>query len=423
MGRRQGEARLGQREGGAESGQLPADEGGLLSRAFLALCLISFLNGVFTAPFVSLFPVYVEADLGEIPLFTAYLRSLTLILGGIFALVGGRLCELFGLKTTLLIGMAGSVVTGFVFQASSFWVLTGLLVGMGMAAGPWSAAGQSYLIASAGARRLGLGGALYFLSMTMGHSLGSLATGSVKDSWSFQQLGAAMVGATATVFVLGLILLPSGARARPSAGRAGLALWSSYWPLLHRRRVRLLVLLRLSITGFWGMASLLLPLLVFRVSGSPSTAAYYGGVSLAVASACQLLTGTLRDRCGRFWPLMVSGAGIAVSALCVGVFAHSLPGLFVFGTALTGTAWAVSTVIPGLIDEVAGPEEKSRVVGLLHMIWSAAMVSGSLAGGYLVELDPRLPFFIGAVMAVTGTTCGLLLCRHLDRKKNPPPSR
>ena len=395
----------------------PGDDGGLLSRAFLALCLVSFLNGFFTAPFVSLFPVYVEADLGRIPLFTAYLRSLTLVLGGVFALVGGRLCEIFGLKTTLLMGMVGSVVTGLVFQASSFWLLTGLVVLMGMAAGPWSAAGQSYLIASAGARKLGLGGALYFLSMTMGHSLGSYATGTVKDEWSFQQLGGAMMAATAAVFLLGLVLLPTSTRPASPAGRTGLALWSSYWPLLHRRRVRLLVFLRLTITGFWGMASLLLPLLVFRVSGSAATAAYYGAVSLAVASACQLLTGSLRDRYGRFWPLMVSGAGICLSALCLGLFADSLGGLFAFGTALTGTAWAVSTVIPGLIDEVAGPQEKSRVVGLLHMIWSAAMVSGSLIGGYLVEISPRTPFFIGAAMAAIGTTCGLLLCRHLDRTR------
>jgi len=393
-----------------------------LGRAFLALCLVSFLNGFFTAPFVSLFPVYVEADLGRIPIFTAYLRSLSLVLGGAFALVGGRLCDLFGLKTTLLLGMVGSVITGLVFQTSSFRLLTAIVVLMGMAAGPWSAAGQSYLIASAGTRRLGLGGALYFLSMTMGHSLGSratavvLATGTARNEWSFQQLGEAMVAATAAVFILGLVLLPAGARPFASAGRAGLALWSSYWPLLHRHQVRLLVLLRLTITGFWGMASLILPLLIFRVSGSLATAANYGAVSLAVASGCQLLTGALRDRYGRFWPLMVSGAGIAVSALCRGAFADSLAGLITFGTALTGTAWAVSTLIPGLIDEVAGPSEKSRVVGLLHMIWSAAMVSGSLVGGYLVQVSPRAPFFIGAAMATVGTLCGLALCRHLDRR-------
>lgn len=410
----------GAKTSGAEAADLRDNGGGLLGRAFLALCLVSFLNGFFTAPFVSLFPVYVEADLGRIPLFTAYLLSLTLVLGGAFALVGGRLCDLFGLKTTLLVGMVGSVITGLVFQASSFWLLTALVVLMGMAAGPWSAAGQSYLIASAGARRLGLGGAFYFLSMTMGHSLGSLATGTVKDEWSFQQLGAAMVAATVAVFVLGLVLLPAGTRPRPSGSRGGLALWSTYWPLLHRHQVRLLVFLRLTITGFWGMASLILPLLIFRVSGSPATAAYYGAVSLAVASGCQLFTGALRDRYGRFWPLMVSGAGIAASALCLGVFADSLAGLFAFGTALTGAAWAVSTLIPGLIDEVAGPDEKSRVVGLLHMIWSTAMVSGSLVGGYLIEVSPRAPFFIGAVMATMGTTCGLLLCRRLDRPEAGP---
>ncbi|MFH1571886.1 MAG: MFS transporter [Gemmatimonadota bacterium] len=405
---------IGARATAAEAVGLQGNGGGLLGRAFLALCLVSFLNGFFTAPFVSLFPVYVEADLGRVPLFTAYLRSLTLALGGAFALVGGRHCDLFGLKTTLMVGMAGSVITGLVFQSTSVWLLTAIVVLMGMASGHWSAAGQSYLIAAAGARRLGLGGALYFLSMTLGNALGSLATGAVKDEWTFQQLGAVMVTAMAAVFALAALLLP--AESRPAAaGPGGLALWSSYRPLLRRREVKLLVALRLTITGFWGMASLLLPLLVYRVSGSPATAAYYGAVSLAVASGCQLLTGALRDRYGQFWPLVVAGAGFVASALCAALLSQSLVALFAFGTSLTGTAWAISTLIPSLIDEVAGPGEKSRVVGLLHMIWSAAMVSGSLLGGYLVEIDPRLPFALGALLATAGTTCGAVLCRRLDQ--------
>ena len=92
----------------------------------------------------------------------------------------------------------------------------------------------------------------------------------------------------------------------------------------------------------------------------------------------------------------------------------SLVGLFVFGTALTTTAWAVSTLVPSLIAEVAEPEEKSRLVGLGHTAWSTAMVVGSLAGGLLVEVDASLPFFLGAGIAAVGTSCAFLLCRRLD---------
>ena len=391
-----------------------SDGGGLAGRSFVVLCLISFLSGFFTAPFGSLFPVYVEADLGRLAIYTGYLRGVMLALGGVFAVVAGRLCDLVGLKATLLLGLVGSVITGLVFHTSSIWLLTGLVICMGVSAGHWSTAGQSYLIASAGATRLGLGGALYFLSSTAGDALGSLATGVVKTTWSFQQLGSVMTAGMVLVFAMAVLLLPAGSRPERQGGTTSLALWAAYRPLLRRREVHLLVALRLSITGFWGMASFLLPLLVFRVSDSASTAAYFTAVSLTVASGCQLLTGALRDRYGRFWPLVVPAWGIVVSGACAGIYTESLAGLFVFGTALTATAWGVSTLVPALIDEVAAADEKSRLVGLGHGVWSAAMVFGSVAGGFLVEVDASLPFFVGAGMAALGATCAMLLCRRLD---------
>jgi MFS family permease len=162
------------------------------------------------------------------------------------------------------------------------------------------------------------------------------------------------------------------------------------------------------------MATLVLPLLIFRVSGSVATAAYYGAVSLAVAAACQLLIGVLRDRYGRTAPLLIASLGIVVSAACLALSTESVHGLFVFGTTLTATAWAVSTLVPALIDEVAGADEKNRLVGLGHMVWSGAMVAGSLVGGILVEVSPQLPFVVGIFNAAVGTACIWRLCVRLD---------
>ena len=387
---------------------------GLLGRTFLVLCLIYFLNSFVIAPFSALFPVYVEADLERLPWFTGYLRGLMLALGGIFAVVGGRLCDLLGLKITLLIGLAGSLVTGLVFRAADPLLLTLLLFGMGIGTGPWSAAGQSYLITSVHARRLGLGGAIYFLSNTAGHSLGSLATGLVKDQWTFPQIGSAMTAALVGVFLLAILLLPGGRPTTPAGPRPPLALWSAYRPLFKRREVHLLIGLRYMITSFWGMASLLMPLLIYRVSNSEAMPAYYASLSLAVAAPCQLLTGFLCDRIGRFWPLLVSAAGIALSGLGLALFWTSLPALFFFGTSLTGTAWAVSTLIPKMINDVAEPDEKNRLVGLGHLVWSAAMVTGSVVGGILVEVHSSVPFFTGAALATGGTLAAWRLCVRLD---------
>lgn len=393
---------------------VPAEgEGASWNRAFVALCLVSLLSGFITSPFMSLFPVYVEADLGRLPLFTANLRALMLMLGGFSALIGGRLCDLLGLKRTLMVGLLGGVLNGFVFHSSSPWALFLLVFLIGFTTGPWTTAGQSYLISSVRPAQLGMGGAFYFLSGNLGNALGSFFTGVLKETWTFQQLGTLMSVGMAGVCLLALWLLPATAAAR---SHDGLALRAVYLPLLRQRSAQLLIALRLFINSFWGMASLLLPLLIYRVSHSESMPAYYASVSLAVAAACQLLTGVLRDRYGRLWPLLVSGGGFALCGVGVGLCWQSLPALFAFGTGLTATAWAISTLIPSLINDVAGPQEKSRLVGLLHLVWSSAMVLGNLLGGSLVELDPGLPFFGGALLAAGGTLCAWLLCRRLDTK-------
>lgn len=398
------------------AGAVPRGEG-LLSRAFVTLCLVCFLNHFLIAPFSSLFPVYVEADLQRLPWFTGYLRGIMLALGGVFAIVAGRMCDVLGRKATLLLGLAGSLLTGLVFRTVDPLGLTGLIFLMGAATGLWSTAGQSYLIGSVGPRRLGLGGALYFLSNTAGNSLGSLVTGLIKAHWSFAQIGLGMVAALVVLLAVGVVLLPGGDRKRGhhtagSTERSGL--WAAYQPLLARREVHLLIGLRYMITTFWGMASLLLPLLIYRVSQSASMPAFYAAVSLAAAAACQLLTGLLTDRYGRTGPLLIATAGVALSALGLALFQGVLPGLFLCGTALTGTAWAVSTIIPRLMSDVARAEEKNRLVGLTHLVWSGAMVTGSIAGGLLVEVEPALPFLTGVVLAAGGALCAWRLCLHLE---------
>ena len=386
----------------------------MLSRAFLALCLIYLLDSFLSAPFQALFPVYIEADLARPPWFTGYLRGLMLLLGGIFAVVAGRLCDRFGRKPTLMIGLVGSALTGLVFRTADPWGLSCLVLAMGAANGPWSTAGQSILIAAVTPARLGLGSALYFLSNTLGNALGSLCTGLIKTAYSFAQIGAAMSIGMVAVIALALVLLPNDAPAPTAAQTARLNTWAAYRPLLGRGNVHLLLSLRLTITTFWGMATLALPLLIYRVGQSEALPAYFAAASLVAAACCQLGVGYLNDRLGRTAPLIGSASGVFLSALGLCFLHDSLVGLFACGTALTATAWAVSTLIPRLINDIAVAEEKNRLVGLGHLAWSGSMVVGSLIGGYLIEVNAALPFYVGAALSALGALGALGLCRRLD---------
>ena len=224
------------------------DASGLLSRTFVVLCLVYFLNSFLSSPFSALFPVYIEADLARPPWFTGYLRGLVLLLGGIFAVVAGRFCDRFGLKMTLMIGLAGSALPGLVFRTGDPVGLSLLLFMMGAASGPWSTAGQSILIRAVKPTHLGLGGALYFLSNTLGNSLGSLCTGLIKTDWSFAQIGVVMSVGMLGVIALAGLFLPGD---RTPVERAKMAesesLWAAYKPLLARGEIWLLLSLRLTV--------------------------------------------------------------------------------------------------------------------------------------------------------------------------------
>ena len=75
-------------------------------------------------------------------------------------------------------------------------------------------------------------------------------------------------------------------------------------------------------------------------------------------------------------------------------------GLYVFGTLGIGAAWSLSTLLPGMVTIAAEPEIRGRVFGGLHMVWTIAMMLGTLLGGELLEVDLRLPFVIVGVLNV-----------------------
>ena len=171
-----------------------------------------------------------------------------------------------------------------------------------------------------------------------------------------------------------------------------------YGELLGRGEVIGLCAVRYFPTFAWGIASLAIPLLLFRMAGgSASVLGAYGTVSLLCAGGAQIATGRLVDRVNGsvkalLAPLTATIFGSALLAAFAAAFG-SLPALFTAGTLWTMTAWALSTTMPPLIREIGGATHggSERLVGLAHLMWSAGMLSGTLSAGLLIEYSSVAP--------------------------------
>jgi MFS family permease len=379
------------------------------------LWALQFIGGLAGAPAYALLAVYVEQALRETPLFTASLRSLQLALGGLIAPMAGVLADRLGYKPAYVLGMTSTVAACSVFLTREPLLLVGLFLYSGLLGSLQTTAGQAYLMEAAGRSRLGRASAGYFLGHTLGTALGSAAAGRLASGPGYLLLGA--VSSTAAFVLLGaaLLLLPSIRESGPLATSSPHHLITSS-DLLRRPEVRVLLAIRFLPTCYWGAVTLLVPLLLFRLTGSPAAAGWYAGVSLVLASACQILTGRVCDRSGLQAPLRIAPLGITLSAVGLTLGADSEYALWTFGILGACSAWSLSITMPLLIDAAARPGEKGRMVGLTALAWSAGMLAGNLVAGELAsrrwsQTFPGLPFAL-TILCALGT---ILLAAALMR--------
>lgn len=381
-----------------------------------------FLSGALAGPVRGLLPVYAESTLHQPPAFSSLLLSLLLVGGGLFALVGGALADRLGPKRTLVVGLAWLFPAALLFRLEQPGLILATALVAGLIDGLYVVGGQSYLVGAAPKAHLGLGSALFFLGSTLGTSLGSLVAGWVAERSGFATYGLALLVATVLLILLAVVLLPAPIR-EPAAALApsGVAApLRTYRALLASRPFLLVAAVRLFPTLYWGAATVLMPLLLYRLSGTVVGASLYLTVSLSLAAGCQLLTGRLADRLGRGRPVLILTLLLPLAAATAALTTGSYPLLFAAGVFSTCVAWSISVTFPPLVRELAPPAERGRALGLLHLVWVIAMIAGANAGGRLVELHPALPFAVAALLNLPTALAGLALYRHL---RLTPPAR
>ncbi|MCS6861876.1 MAG: MFS transporter [Abditibacteriales bacterium] len=385
----------------------------MLNRCFLTLLVVFFLCGVASSAVIPLFPTYVEGHLHRSALLGANLRFLFFLLGGLSAVPAGALCDSFGRKRTLVIGLTGALSAGLLFLTGDPLVLYLLCIHAGLTVGVQSVAGQTYLMGAVDAKHLGIASALFFMATNLGNTIGSPLSGMLAKAHGYFTLGTVLTAIALVSWLGAAFVLPTLPHPAKTCSFKNVWNWTSYRRLLRRREVWYLLGIRFLPTCYWGAMTFTVPLLMSRLSHyDPRVPANYQMVYLFVAMGCQFFTGWLCDRIGRKIPVLVSSSLVALSALLLTFSTQSLPALYLLGVMTAAAAWSLSTTMPGIINHVAGSAEKGRLMSLTHVAWSVAMATGTWGAGRLVDGNPALIFAVAAGMCAVAMLCGWRLIRH-----------
>ncbi|MBW3556491.1 MAG: MFS transporter [Actinobacteria bacterium] len=152
----------------------------------------------------------------------------------------------------------------------------------------------------------------------------------------------------------------------------------------------------LDLVGF-GIVLPVLPLYAERFDATPTTV----GLLVASFSLAQFLFaplwGRVSDRAGRKPVLVLSLVGTAAGSLLTGL-AGSLWVLFA-GRIIDGISGASVSVAQAAVTDLAPPEQRSRLLGLLGAAFGLGFVAGPAIGALAALGGPHVPFFVAAALA------------------------
>ena len=142
----------------------------------------------------------------------------------------------------------------------------------------------------------------------------------------------------------------------------------------------------------------ILPVYARRFHASPVTATALIAVFSAAQLVCSPLLGRLSDRIGRKPVLILSLVGTAVGSLLTGL-AGSVAVLYL-GRLVDGASGASVAAAQAAVSDVARPDQRARLFGLLGAAFGLGFVGGPALAGLAAAIGgPRLPFYLAAGLA------------------------
>ena len=155
-----------------------------------------------------------------------------------------------------------------------------------------------------------------------------------------------------------------------------------------------------------------LPRLVQQFAGgNTATAIRYVGAVSAVFALMQFvfapILGGLSDRFGRRPVLLTSIFGLGLDYLIM-ANAPNMAWLFA-GRVISGITAASFSTANAYIADVTPPEKRAQSYGLMGAAFGIGFIIGPAAGGLLGQVNPRLPFWVAAGLALVNGLYGLLI--------------
>jgi DHA1 family tetracycline resistance protein-like MFS transporter len=187
--------------------------------------------------------------------------------------------------------------------------------------------------------------------------------------------------------------------------------------------VRLLPILGITFIDILGF-SILIPLMPYYVKhfGAPDIVV---GALFATFALCQLIGGpvwgNVSDRIGRKAVLIVSQIGAAIGWTVL-AFAPSIAIVFV-ARIIEGFSGGNISVTQAYVSDLVEPEKRGRAFGYIGAAFSAGLVFGPLAGGYLVDhYGYAMPFLLAAGLQVVTLIVTILVLPESRKPSDEKPA-
>lgn len=177
------------------------------------------------------------------------------------------------------------------------------------------------------------------------------------------------------------------------------------------------VTVAVDLVGF-GIVLPILPLYAQRFHASALDSTLLVAAFSAASLLASPLWGRASDRFGRRPVLLVSLVGTAVGSVLTGA-AGGLALLFV-GRLIDGASGSSVAVAQASVADLATPEQRPRLFGLLGAAFGVGFVAGPAIGSLAALVGPRVPFYLaGGIAAVNAVVAG----RRLPETRPAAPHR